>query len=163
MLIIYVSIIAITGFFIVFSYYNDLNLQEERQYDKLSGIVTTLTTCLNGDAHEDLMNRYPKAASAEQIKSDSTYQFMSNQLNKIVELNKLSPMYTLVYQEKTDEFLYGVRSDDFVDFKNPYQEPPKELREKMETGGMTHFGVGILQILFCMKIKGIKVTLDLLT
>ena len=56
MLIIYASIIAITGFFIVFSYYNDLNLQEERQYDKLSGIVTTLTTCMNGDAHEDLMN-----------------------------------------------------------------------------------------------------------
>lgn len=136
MLIIYASIIAITGFFIVFSYYNELQLQEERQYDKLSGIVNTLTTCMNGDAHEDLMNRYPKGVSAEQIKSDSTYQFMSTQLNKIVELNKLSPMYTLVYLEKTDEFVYGVRSDDFLDFKNPYQQPPKELREKMETGGI---------------------------
>ncbi len=136
MLIIYVSIIAITGFFIVFSYYNELQLQEERQYDKLSGIVNTLTTCMNGDAHEALMDRFPKGVSAEQIKSDSTYQFMSNQLNKIVELNKLSPMYTLVYIEKTDEFVYGVRSDDFVDFKNTYQKPPKELKEKMEIGGI---------------------------
>ncbi len=58
MLIIYVSIVLITSFFIIFSYYNELELQERRQYDKLSGIASSMAVNIDGDKHFELMNRY---------------------------------------------------------------------------------------------------------
>lgn len=136
MLIIYVCIIFITTFFIVFSYYNALALQEERQYDKLRAIVSSMAVNIDGDAHDRLMNRYKSTADSTAIKTDSVYHSINDKLHSIVEENGLSPMYTLVYDGEKDEFVYGVRSDDFVDFKNKYQQPPQQLTEQMETGGV---------------------------
>lgn len=136
MLIIYLSIIFITTFFIVFSYYNELSLQEQRQYDKLSAVVSSMAVNINGDEHEALMQRYDSDQERDQIKNDPVYRKISNTLGAIVKENDLSPMYTLVYDAENDGFVYGVRSDDFIDFKNTYQLAPKELRENMETGGV---------------------------
>lgn len=136
MLIIYVSIIFITSFFIIFSYYNELELQEQRQYDKLSAVVSAMAVNIDGDAHEDLMNRYNSADEGDAIKNDQFYKEVSLKLSTIVSENKLSPMYTLIYNEAKDGFVYGVRSDDFVDFKNSYSQSPKELQDHMETGGV---------------------------
>lgn len=137
MFIIYLSIIAITGFFIVFSYYNELELQEQRQYDKLTAAVSAMAPCIDGDEHEALMNRYNSAeADQEAIRNDPFYSMISEKLQSVVDANKLSPMYTLVYNEEDSSFVYGVRSGDFIDFKNTYQQSPKELREQKETGGV---------------------------
>lgn len=135
MLIIYLSIILITGFFIVFSYFNDLSLQEERQYDKLTALVSSAASAIDGDEHESLMNGFSRADTAI-IGDDDRYQIINSFLSKIVEANGLStPMYTLVYDEEVDSFYYGVRSGDYVDFKNTYKQTPDELISHMETGG----------------------------
>lgn len=135
MLIIYLSIIFITGFFIVFAYYNDLALQEERQYDKLKALVSSAASAIDGDEHESLMNGYTRADTAV-IGDDDRYQIVNAFLSNIVDANGLStPMYTLVYDEALGGWYYGVRSGDYVDFKNVYQKAPKELTEQMETGG----------------------------
>lgn len=136
MLIIYVSIILITSFFIIFSYYNELELQERRQYDKLSGIVSSMAVNIDGDDHVALMERYESRADSSALRLDSIYLKVSNRMGQIVAANQLSPMYTLVYSEELDQFLYGIRSDDFIDFKKQYEQAPKELKEKWETGGV---------------------------
>lgn len=136
MLIIYVCIIFITTFFIVFSYFNALALQEQRQYDKLTAIVTSMAVNIDGDEHENLMASYGVNTNQDTIKNDPLYKAISSRLQIVVEENNLSPMYTLVYDKETDGFVYGIRSDDFVDYKNSYKQPPKELRDNMESGGV---------------------------
>ncbi|MFT5822509.1 MAG: serine phosphatase RsbU (regulator of sigma subunit) [Crocinitomix sp.] len=136
MLIIYVCIIFITTFFIIFSYYNALALQEQRQYDKLTAIVTSMAVNIDGDEHVNLMNCYGVNTHEDTIKNDPLYKAISSRLRIVVEENSLSPMYTLVLDKETDEFVYGIRSDDFVDYKNTYKQPPTELIENMETGGV---------------------------
>ena len=76
MLIIYLSIIFITGFFIVFAYYNDLALQEERQYDKLKALVSSAASAIDGDDHESLMNGYTRTDTAV-IGDDDRYQIVN--------------------------------------------------------------------------------------
>ena len=97
MFIIYISIIFITSFFIIFSYYNELELQTLRQYDKLSAIVSSAAVHLNGDAHEELIYRYSPDTPKDIIRKDPIYRGFSNYLEAIVKENDLSPMYTLIY------------------------------------------------------------------
>ena len=135
MLIIYLSIIFITTFFIIFSYYNELSLQEDRQYDKLKALVTSAASAIDGDEHVSLMNAYT-AREKTQASEDERYQIVSSYLANIVQANELStPMYTLVYNNEIDSFHYGIRSDDFIDFKSTYKQTPEELLKHMETGG----------------------------
>lgn len=136
MLIIYLCIIFITSFFIIFSYYNALTLQEQRQYDKLRAIVSSMAVNIDGDEHVNLMNRYGADTNPDTIKNDPHYKAISNRLQIVVEENNLSPMYTLIYDEETDEFVYGIRSNDFVDYKKSYEQPPDELRDNFEKGGV---------------------------
>ncbi|MEX2483577.1 MAG: SpoIIE family protein phosphatase [Brumimicrobium sp.] len=136
MFIIYITIILVTGFFIVFGYYNQLSLQEERQYDKLQAIVTSIAVNLNGDAIEEMMNKHPNKGDIKDVEQDSIYQTINTKLSKAVKLNNLnSAMYTLHYSPDENVFLYGVRSDDYIDFRNAYKKYPPILREKMKVGG----------------------------
>lgn len=136
MLIIYVSIVLITSFFIIFSYYNELELQERRQYDKLAGIASSMAVNIDGDKHFELMNRYESNSDSLVIRADSSYIEISKKMGDIVATNQLSPMYTLVYNAELDKFVYGIRSDDYIDYKNQYAQAPKELKENWETGGI---------------------------
>lgn len=134
MLIIFTCIILITSFFIIFSYYNELRLQEERQYDKLRAIVSSAAIHVNGDEHTELLSTYSQGDSS--ILNDSRYQKMSESLQHIVSQNNLSPMYTLYYDVSKDAFYYGVRSDDYLDFKNEYKQTPPVLKKQYKNGGI---------------------------
>lgn len=136
MFIIYITIILLTVFFILFGYYNQLKLQEERQYDKLKGIVSSIAININGDAHQELMRSHASAKSINQPSDDSDYEQINAVLSKAAKVNNLkSAMYTLVYDSTHNTFKYGVRSDDFIDFKNNYLRFPPILKEKMHIGG----------------------------
>ena len=135
MLIIYLCIIFITSFFILFAYYNALTLQEQRQYDKLTGIVSSMAINIDGDAHELMMDRL-LSKTDEEILSDPFYNNISKKMASIVKKNGLTPMYTLVFDEKVNGFVYGIRSGKYVDFYNNYSQSPDVLQESMEVGGV---------------------------
>lgn len=136
MFIIYVMIILVTVFFITFGYFNQLSLQEERQYDKLKAIVTSIAINIEGDQHELLMSIISNKEPQINQQQDSIYSKINNQLSQAVELNSLnSAMYTLVYSQEQDVFKYGVRSDDYKDLNNEYKQYPPVLKEKMAEGG----------------------------
>jgi serine phosphatase RsbU (regulator of sigma subunit) len=136
MFIIYVTIVSVTLFFILFGYYNQLSVQESRQYDKLKAIVSSIAINIDGGDHEELMHRYSSAEELKKVNQDSLYLGISNLLGKAVKLNDLnSAMYTLVYSKDEDVFKYGVRSDNYIDIKNEYKKYPKILKDKMDVGG----------------------------
>lgn len=136
MFIIYVMIVFLTLFFILFGYYNQLSVQESRQYDKLKAIVSSIAINISGEQHVQLMDRYKSSEEIDSVAQDSIYFEINSLLDKAVRLNDLnSAMYTLVYSEKKDVFEYGVRSDNYIDFKNEYKKYPKVLKEKKDVGG----------------------------
>src|SRR5436190_18939672 len=105
MLIIYITIILVTGFFIIFGYYNQLSLQEERQYDKLKAIVTSVAININGDTFHEMMSTYPAKDGITTVGQDSVYDDINRKLGQAVTLNQLnSAMYTLVYIPEKDVF-----------------------------------------------------------
>lgn len=136
MFIIYITILLVTAFFLIFGYYNQLSLHEERQYDKLKAIVTSVALNLDGDIHNEMMTSNPSGLKISQVDSDSIYHSINTKLSSAVYLNKLnSAMYTLIYDSIKDQFIYGVRSDDYVDFRNIYKKYPQVLKNKMKEGG----------------------------
>ena len=137
MFIIYVFFILVTCFFIIFGYFNELNLQKQRQYDKLKGIVTSAAINIDGDLHSDLISKYSKSSPKDDIRSDPIYRLINQKLNQIVIENELnSPLYTLSYNKQNEAFYYGIRSDRFIDFKNDYVQSPTVLMDNMDTGGI---------------------------
>jgi serine phosphatase RsbU (regulator of sigma subunit) len=136
MFIIYVMIVLVSMFFILFGYYNQLSVQEDRQYDKLKAIVSSIAINIDGDDHVKLMNRYTSKEELKDVNHDSTYFKINALIRTAVKLNDLnSAMYTLIYSEGKDVFKYGVRSDNYIDFKNEYKKYPKILKKKMDEGG----------------------------
>jgi serine phosphatase RsbU (regulator of sigma subunit) len=136
MFIIYITIIVLTGFFIVFGYYNQLDLQEDRQYDKLKAIVSSVSLAIDGNEFEMMMHDHPNKDDIKTIDQNHVYHAINDKLSKAVAENELnSPMYTLVYVPEKDLFHYGVRSDDQVYFRHEYTQYPAVLKEKMNEGG----------------------------
>lgn len=129
-------IILVTVFFIVFGYFNQLSLQEERQYDKLKAIVSSVAINIQGDQHEMIMANSATNEVEQKKLTDSLYATINEKLALAVQLNSLnSAMYTLVYSEEQDVFKYGVRSDEYIDLNNEYEQYPPILKEKMNEGG----------------------------
>ena len=136
MFIIYVCLILITAFFLIFSYYSELSLQEKSQHNKLAAVVNTLAIEIDGDLHEQLYRKFEFDVDQTAVKNDSVYQLFNEVLNKAVIENKLNtPIYTLIFEPKKKQFKYVVRSDDFIDFNNVYTNTPPLLIEKLKIGG----------------------------
>ncbi|MFD1552111.1 hypothetical protein DNU06_00565 [Putridiphycobacter roseus] len=137
MFIIYVCLILITTFFLLFSYYSELTLQEKSQYDKLSAIVNTLAIEVDGDLHAELYEKYKTEKEGAIIAQDDAYRTLNKLLRRAAKENELnSPIYTLVYEPSNNTFKYVVRSDDFIDFNNTYSNPPEALFKNLKRGGV---------------------------
>lgn len=136
MFIIYLLIIALSAFFLIFGYYDQLALQEEGQYRKLKAVVSSIAMEMDGDEIDALMNSYPDKDGISSKNENGIYRKYSGIMNRVVDYNNInSPMYTLVFSEEHDVFEYGIRSDDKVYYRHRYVNYPEILVKKMETGG----------------------------
>lgn len=137
MFMIYIFFIAVTIFFIGTSYYHELDMQKQRQYDKLKGIVAVVAASIDGDQHELMMANYNQELESNKLIADSIYALINNQLFEAQsETDLTSPIYTLVQDEKNQSFYYGVRSDQFMDVNNEYIRVPDLLIANYEVGGV---------------------------
>ncbi|MDG1333634.1 MAG: SpoIIE family protein phosphatase [Crocinitomicaceae bacterium] len=136
MFIIYLLIIALSAFFLIFGYYDQLALQEEGQYRKLQAVVSSIAMEMDGDEIDDMMSSYPEKDGITSKSENGIYRKYSDIMHKVVDYNNInSPMYILIFSEEHDAFEYGIRSDDQVYFRHKYVNYPDILLEKMETGG----------------------------
>lgn len=135
--IIYLLIILTTGFFLTYGYYNNLSLQEQRQFDKLKAVVVSIGNNINGDEHQQLTDNISFKDEIKNIDQNFFYKSIHNILNQAeVENNLNSTIYTLLLDSATHQFKYIVRSDSNVYYRHSYINSPKILMENMETGGI---------------------------
>ncbi len=142
LVLIFLCIIAITSFFLVFGYYNQLELYKEIEYKKLKGVAVTAALSLDGDQHEYLLETYPEAGDLVTREQDSVYSEMYHFLKDIeVEDSLNSSIYTLFKTETEGKprFFYGVNSLDLTPdstFRDEYEKFPQVLVDKYETGAV---------------------------
>lgn len=137
MFIIYMSIIVMSGFFIIYGYFNQLKLYEEKEYEVLAALASSLAINIDGDLHENLVKQYPWKDQIKTIQQDSTYYYIHEKLARAHEINNLNtPIYTIVYDKEETVFYYIVRSDTNVYYRHSYEMFPDILLEEMETGGI---------------------------
>lgn len=136
MFIIYLLIIALSSFFLVFGYFDQLALQEEGQYRKLKAVVSSIAMEMDGDEINSLMKAYPEKDGITTKEENGIYRKYSVIMNRVVKYNNInSPMYMLVYDADKKIFEYGIRSDENVYFRHRYVNYPDILITKMEIGG----------------------------
>lgn len=136
MFVIYLLIIALSTFFLIFGYLDQLELQEKGQYTKLTAVVSSIAMEMDGDEIEAMMKSYPEKDGITSKDENGIYRKYSEIMNRVVKHNEInSPMYILLYDEEKEHFYYGIRSDENVYFRHQYVNYPKILVEKMETGG----------------------------
>lgn len=136
MFIIYLLIIALSTFFLVFGYFDQLKLQEKAQYRKLSAVVSSIAMEMDGDEIEDLMNSFPEKDGLTSRDQNGIYRKYSEIMSRVVKYNNInSPMYTLTYDSERRTFEYGIRSDDQVYFRHRYINYPDILIKNRELGG----------------------------
>lgn len=135
--IIYLLIILTTAFFLTYGYYNNLNLQEQRQFDKLKAVVVSIGNNINGDNHQLLTDNNKAKDEIKNVKQNILYYNIQQILNKAKIENDLnSTIYTLLYDSTDNHFKYIVRSDTLVYYRHTYINSPEILLENMETGGV---------------------------
>jgi serine phosphatase RsbU (regulator of sigma subunit) len=136
MFIFYLSIILVTAFFLVFGYFTQLSLQEEKQHDKLKGIVSSVAIAIDGDDHQKMMIDHPEKDGIKTNESNMTYHSIQKSLKAAVDANGLeSPIYTLVYVSEKEIFEFGVTSDPNPYFRHDYKNYPPQLVDQMDEGG----------------------------
>lgn len=129
-------IIVLSTFFLVFGYYDQLDLQEKGQYNKLKAVASSIAMDMDGDEIATLMQAYPEKDGITSREENGIYRKYSDIMNRVVKYNNInSPMYVLVYDFENKTFAYSIRSDNNVYFRHRYVNYPKVLIEKMETGG----------------------------
>jgi len=141
LVLIFLCIVGITGFFLIFGYYNQINLYKTAQYNKLKAVAITTAINLDGDEHEYLLNTYLNKGDIVTREQDSVYSKLYHQLKNIeVDDSLTSPIYTLFVvdsvQDETHVY-YGVNSsDDYPDktFRDEYEKYPDILLSNYETG-----------------------------
>lgn len=134
--IIYLLIILTTAFFLTYGYYNNLSLQEQRQFDKLKAVVVSIGNNINGDSHQQLTDNNTAKDELKHVKQNVLYDEIHQILNQAkVDNNLNSTVYTLLYDSIDHQFKYIVRSDTQVYYRHAYINSPDILLDNMETGG----------------------------
>ncbi len=137
MLIFYLTIIFLSSFFIIFGYFNQLSLQEEKQHEKLRAIVSSVVSALDGDEHEQMMIDHANIDDISVAESNITYLEIHEILAKVAEKNDLNfPIYTLVYEEENNVFEFGVTSEKEPYFRHEYTKFPQILLDNIDIGGI---------------------------
>jgi hypothetical protein len=132
-----VTIILLTSFFIIFGYYNQLSLQEARQYDRLTAIVSSLEIAIDGDEHEQMMHDFPEKDDIKTNDENNCYHTINQTLSAAAKANGInSAIYTLVYDESKDLFEFGVTSDPQPYFRHTYSNYPQILIDSFDVGGI---------------------------
>ena len=135
-MIILLCILAISIFFLVSGYYNQLALYEEKELDKLQAITSTAAEQIDGDAHQILYTQYGKKDEIKTTRQDAIYFDFYNRLNKIQKVNKLeTAIYTLVYRPDHKNFDFVVFSDT-VYWRHSWEKFHEEHVKNYSAGGV---------------------------
>lgn len=137
LLIVFLTILGITSFFITFGYFNQLANYEEAVLNQLMGVVSGLGANFDGDKHQELLEKYHWRDDISTYGQDPTYDSLAKTLAIAQKANGLSSrIFTMFYDDEERIFLFAVSSDTSqVTFRHKYEMYPNILLEKMKEGG----------------------------
>lgn len=131
------GIIMLTMYFIGYSYFTNLNQSKKAVHNKLSAIVNTAASAIDGDLHHHLSNKYLVKDAITNNAQDSNYQTLHKLLEQIHHANNLqSPLYTMVYNQQKSTFAFICSSSIYPYYRHTYKQFPKALLEQHNTGGI---------------------------
>jgi len=134
--ILFVALVILIGYFLVNSYYVQLEIHKNKILAKLEAIANTTATQINGNQIEYLFEMYPKRGDLRTNYQDRVYQHLHEQLKSIKRQNYLSSaLYTLTYDSAEKIFLFGVSSANKPYLRYKYEQFPQELLDNYRLGG----------------------------
>lgn len=130
----YLIIIALGVFFVVSNYYSQKEFIEKCTYAQLKPIAKMAASQVDVYRLKSLLEEYPNKDDIAFYDQNDNYLKLHYDLKHVYDLEEVkSPIYILVYDEKSDVFRYVVRSDRKVFYLHEYRNYPKLLKELMET------------------------------
>ena len=122
------SILLISGYFTYSSYQKNITGLKEIELSKLKAIVSTLSAEIDGDLHQNLIEKYIKKDAISKNEDDSSYLKIQRFLLKAKKKNDLkSDIYTIVLDKKQPEnSFFGVSSSNPY-FRHSYSPPNETL------------------------------------
>jgi hypothetical protein len=136
-LLVATGFLAITVYFLVWTYYHSIEQAQQAKLLRLMGITNTLALQLDGDTHTALISRYRQKDAITRSDQDSLYHLLHTILAKNEAANMLkTPIYTIFFDSLTGHYAFGVTSAPQPYFRHPYTSYPKILMEKQEEGAM---------------------------
>jgi len=128
----------ISGYFIVSSYFSQLNLHKERELNKLDAIVSTLASQINPKQFSYLIEHYPLKNDINSNDQDGVYKEIHTLLlGAKIGNNLKTDIYTITLYDSS--FYFGVSSSLDTYFRHQYIQFPKELISLYDKGGSLDF------------------------
>lgn len=132
-----ITLIIITVYMTVNSYYTQLHIFQEKELFKLDCVASALTFNIDGDEHERLFNEYPGPELRESAAMDSFYMALSQRMGMAKSMNEITTdIYTLVYDSLEMDFIFGISSSSSPLWMQRWDSYPPEIRENYYKGGL---------------------------
>lgn len=130
------SIFILIAYFLLHSYYVQLNIHKSRILSSLSAVTNTAATQLDGNQLEYLFEVYQDEGKLRTSYQDRVYQLLHEKLLQIKKQNQLnSPIYTLTYDSLRGHFVFGVTSSPKPLLRKAYKDFPKDFLQAYKKGG----------------------------
>ena len=85
-----ITLVVISIFMSVYSYYSQLALFKEKELYKLDCVANAVSFKISGDEHRDLFSRYPGKEYSDSLLMDPIYQKYRQMLSMTVEMKDIS-------------------------------------------------------------------------
>ncbi len=137
MLVVFGGLFVLLVYFITSSHYLMLSKSRANVLQRLMAISSTASLQINGDLHEQLSEKYKHKNDLVKSSDDSSYQVLHSVLKRIKDVNHLeSPIYTMVYNSKSDEYEFIITSSEKPYYRHMFVNYPMELRKNYDYGGV---------------------------
>ena len=137
MLVVLFGIAILLIYFISSSHYLTLKRSKEHIFKKLRSVSNTASMIVDGDKHQYLSSKYGTKNDLLSSDIDSIYSELHGILKRIKEINELnSPIYTMVYNDRNDEYEFIVTSSEEPYFRHMFVNYPAQLKMNYSYGGV---------------------------
>ena len=108
-----IAIALIATYVTINSYYTQLAIYQEKELFKLDCIANAVAYKISGEEHSDLVSKYPSQALSDQVKKDSTFMKIYEQMYMAKEMTKVpSSMFTVVKDSAANKFVKVISTND---------------------------------------------------
>ena len=139
LVIIFFSLLFITGFFIIYGYYSKLAVYEQDELNKLESIARTLALEIDGTAHQGLYVNYPKKDDISLSHDNEVYNELHKRMRAAqLENNVSTDIYTMVYVPEREVFDFVITSGENPYFRHEWRKYKELHVSAYETGARSN-------------------------